>query len=112
MDPSKNPNLHPLSAVPSGMDHDPKADEEIIDQTRPDDQTNKDETELKPSEPVGRIPSQTADDPTQDTDLSTKIAYALDGTEFSPAEAEPGHKTKTEGITGASLAEEEANLKR
>ena len=76
MNPANNPLLHPLKGIPSGMDHDPHADEEVIDQTSP--RPSSDETELRPAS--GLIPSAVHPDPAQDNDLSTKIAYALEGT--------------------------------
>ncbi|WP_460636269.1 hypothetical protein [Larkinella harenae] len=86
MTPSQNPNLHPveektpLQDIPSGMDNDPNADEEIIDQTGPD--ASADKTELQPNDStVGRIPSQQEADPAQDENLNEKIAYALLGAE-------------------------------
>ncbi|MFC5408794.1 hypothetical protein ACFPMF_05715 [Larkinella bovis] len=86
MTPSQNPNLHPvkdtapLQAIPSGMDNDPNADEEIIDQTGPD--SSADETGLETNaNAVGRIPSQQTDDPASDENLNEKIAYALLGAE-------------------------------
>jgi hypothetical protein len=86
MTPSQNPTLHPvrnttpLEHIPSGMDNDPNADEEIIDQTGPS--TSEEETDLQPSPtPAGRIPSGLDDDPASDEKLSEKIAYALAGAE-------------------------------
>lgn len=86
MTPSHNPNLHPvkdaapLAEIPSGMDNDPHADEEIIDQTGP--QPSAAETELKPNaNSIGLIPSQQTHDPATDDNLNEKIAYAMNGTE-------------------------------
>jgi hypothetical protein len=85
MTPSQNPNLHPvkdtapLKDIPSGMDNDPNADEEIIDQTGPS--PSEEETDLEPTTTVGRIPSQQTDDPANDDFLNEKIAYALGGAE-------------------------------
>lgn len=86
MTPSQNPNLHPvredapLRAIPSGMDNDPNADEEIIDQTGPT--LSEEETDLQPAaNESGRIPSQQTDDPANDDFLNEKIAYALAGAE-------------------------------
>ena len=86
MTPSQNPNLHPLKDssalqdIPSGMDNDPNADEEIIDQTGP--APSADETTLEPNvNATGRIPSELDSDPSNDTNLNAKIAYALGGAE-------------------------------
>ncbi|GAB3919631.1 hypothetical protein [Larkinella terrae] len=86
MTPSQNPNLHPvkedapLKTIPSGMDNDPNADEEIIDQTGPE--PSAEETGLEPNlNSVGRIPSQQTEDPANDENLNEKIAYALAGAE-------------------------------
>ncbi|WP_421830526.1 hypothetical protein [Larkinella sp.] len=86
MTPSQNPNLHPvrettpLKDIPSDMDNDPNADEEVIDQTGPT--PSEEETDLQPSpKPSGRIPSGLEDDPSNDENLNEKIAYALVGAE-------------------------------
>ncbi|GAB3900547.1 hypothetical protein GCM10028803_23620 [Larkinella knui] len=86
MTPSQNPNLHPvkdtapLKDIPSGMDDDPNADEEIIDQTGPT--PSEEETDLEPNaNGVGRIPSEMDNDPANDDNLNQKIAYALAGAE-------------------------------
>lgn len=86
---------HPtdLAAIPSGMDNDPRADEEIIDQQQ---------GETTPS-------AQPSPDPDA---LANSIAYALDGSGTgqpgsTPVKGAPG-KVITEGTTGAGLDEEEA----
>ncbi|WP_128543989.1 hypothetical protein [Larkinella soli] len=109
MTPSQNPNLHPLKGVPSGMDNDPNADEEIIDQTAVT--PSSEETELEANDQaVGRIPSQQTSDPSSDEFLSEKIAYALAGAEPPIGDPEP-RKVTHEGITGASPEDEEEALK-
>jgi len=114
MTPANNPNLHPLQGVPSGMDNDPNADEEIIDQTGSDQTApypDSNETELQPNaNAVGLIPSQQTDDPAHDENLRQKIDYALSGAEPPFGDLAP-RKVVTEGTTGASLDEEEDNLK-
>ncbi len=84
-------------SVPSGMDNDPNADEEIIDQQRGDDRP----------QPAG-APRIAPDD------LADSIAYALDGSGPGPTNDTPnvsGHKVITEGITGAGPEEEEDALR-
>ena len=63
------------SHVPTGMEQDIRADEEIIDQTTPSSAAA-DETELQRA-PVVEQP--TAGDETPVDDLASSIAYALDG---------------------------------
>ena len=78
--------------IPSAMEQDTDADEEVINQ-----QAN----EIYPS-PV--------DNPTPIDDLSNSIAYALDGSGLGPTGHEPMDNPQnpiTEGITGASLEDEE-----
>ena len=80
-----------LAAIPSGMDNDPAADEQIINQ-------QKGET----------VPS---DQPASDHDqLANSIALAIDGSGIglpgsTPIVGEP-KKVITEGATGANLNEE------
>ena len=62
------------SHVPTGMEQDIRADEEIIDQTTPS--AAADETELQRA-PIAEQP--TAGDETPIDDLASSIAYALDG---------------------------------
>lgn len=79
--------------IPSDMDSDPRADEEVIDQ-RTDEQYPK---------PV-KAPKIAPDD------LADSVAYALDGSGPGPTNDTPnvsGHKVTTEGTTGAGLDEEE-----
>lgn len=83
-----------LAAIPSGMDNDPTADEQIIDQQQG-------ETLPSPSSPLAS------------DDLASSIAYALDGSGTglpgsTPVVGTDPGKVITEGITGAGLADEEA----
>lgn len=136
MTPSQNPNLHPLidtpqtgnqatdrpayrpeETVPSGMDNDPRADEEIIDQTTETDGgsdtklrfSDRVERPARPAETPGLIPAL-SDDPATDDRLSEKLAYALAGAEPPVGEPEP-RKVTHEGVTGASLEDEERDLR-
>lgn len=89
------PNPTDLAAIPSDMDNDPRADEEIIDQQQ---------GEATPT-------AQPAPDPDE---LANAIAYALDGSGTglpgsTPVKGSPG-KVITEGVTGAGLDEEEEAL--
>ena len=94
-----------LATIPTGMEHDPKADEQVIDQ----------QTGQQTSEAV-----QHADDPADADELANSIAYALDGSgpgpSNSPGPSSPGpssrvngeaHKVITEGVTGAGPEDEE-----
>ena len=90
----------PLRDVPSGLDNDPNADEEIINQQR-----DKTATDLELAD-VDQAPI-TADK------LSDNIAYALDGSGPGPTGAKlqvDEHKPISEGVTGAGPEDEEANL--
>lgn len=92
----------PLRNVPSGLDNDPNADEEIINQQR--DSKNTD-LELADSEQA----------PITASNLSDNIAYALDGSGPGPTGAQPQvdeHKPVSEGVTGAGPEDEEENLKK
>lgn len=100
------------SHVPTGMERDTRADEEIIDQTS--SSAAAEETELQ-SAPIEK-PAVGQETPIDD--LASSIAYALDGsgrgeigvTQLSRSSANTEHKVITEGTTGAGLNEEEANL--
>lgn len=86
------------SRIPSGMDNDPNADEEVINQ-----QTG--EEYPKPVEKSAKIVPD---------DLAASIAYALDGSGPGPTNDElnvSGHKVISEGITGAGPDDEEAALR-
>ena len=94
------------STVPTGMDNDPTADEEIINQQKdsglPQDEYPK--PVAKPSESAKIVPDNLAD----------SIAYALDGSGPGPTNDTPnvsGHKVITEGITGAGPEDEEDALR-
>ncbi|GAB3762601.1 hypothetical protein [Spirosoma pomorum] len=81
----------------TGMDSDPTADEEVINQQAG-------EKYPKPVEKPAKITPE---------DLSESIAYALDGSGPGPTKCAPqaeGHKVISEGITGANLEEEEEAL--
>lgn len=92
-------------SIPSGMDNDPHADEEVINQQAngpsPREQYPKPvEEPAQPGNPSKITPANLAD----------SIAYALDGSGPGPTNDTPnvsGHKVITEGITGASLDDEE-----
>ncbi len=89
-----------LRNVPSGLDNDPNADEEIINQQR--DKTATD-LELADADPA----------PIAADNLSDNIAYALDGSGPGPTGAKPQveeHKPISEGVTGAGPEDEEENL--
>lgn len=98
---STNDNsVRPLRDVPSGLDNDPNADEEIINQQRNKTATD---LELADSDPA----------PIAADNLSDNIAYALDGSGPGPTGAKPQveeHKPISEGITGAGPEDEEENL--
>ena len=86
------------SRVPSGMDNDPNADEEVIDQQAGEEYPK-----------AAEKPAKIAPD-----DLADSIAYALDGSGPGPMNEKPnvsGHKVITEGTTGAGLNDEEDALR-
>lgn len=86
------------SRVPSGMDNDPTADEEVIDQRAGEEYH-------KPVEKSAKLAPD---------DLAASIAYALDGSGPGPMNDKPnvsGHKVITEGTTGAGPEDEEAALR-
>lgn len=87
--------------VPTGMDNDPHADETVIDQQKGEEYPH----------PVEEAPESAKLAP---DNLADSIAYALDGSGPGPTNDAPnvsGHKVITEGITGASLEDEESNLR-
>ncbi|GAB3643535.1 hypothetical protein GCM10027423_41720 [Spirosoma arcticum] len=92
------------SQVPSGMDNDPHADEEVINQQA---------GEQYP-EPVEES-TQSSDSPKLAPDnLADSIAYALDGSGPGPTNDTPnvsGHKVITEGTTGHGPDDEEDALR-
>ena len=80
--------------VPSDMDSDPRADEEIIDQQRGDNRP-------QPADGSAITP----------IDLADSIAYTLDGSGPGPVNDTPnvlGREVITGGTTGAGLDEEDA----
>ena len=88
------------SQVPSGMDNDPNADEEIINQQAGEEYPK----------PVEEPDSNSGSSKIVPDNLADSIAYALDGSGPGPTNDTPnvsGHKIITEGITGASLEDEE-----
>lgn len=101
-----------LSNVPTGMENDPHADEQVIDQTN-QNASNVPE-EVNPS----GLEKPTAEEGTSPgDDLANALAYALDGSGVGMAGAPPAappvgdpQKLTSEGITGAGLSEEEDNI--
>ena len=94
---SSNQTGQDSSRVPTGMENDPHADEEIIDQHKNEPYP---ESVESPAQPPKIVPD----------DLADSIAYAIDGSGPGPTNDTPnvsGHKTITEGITGAGLRDEE-----
>jgi hypothetical protein len=90
------------SHVPTGMDNDPNADEEIIDQQVDDSSPQKQYP--KPADTPKIVPDNLAD----------SIAYALDGSGPGPTNDTPnvsGHNVITKGITGADLDDEEETMR-
>lgn len=88
------------SDIPSNMDNDPNADEEIINQQAGEHYP---EPVQEDAESAKIAPDNLAD----------SIAYAIDGSGPGPTGDTPnvsGHKVITEGITGAGLDEEEDDL--
>lgn len=101
------PDAPDLSAVPSGMDNDPRADEEIINQ-QDNEMHPADQSSTAPKEGLASLNNSSRQD------ISNAIANALDGSGIgivgsTPQIGEP-QKIITEGITGASLEDEEENL--
>lgn len=98
--------------IPSGMDNDPGADEQVIDQTG--SSTSNVPGDVNPS----GIEKPTADEGTTPIDdLANALAYALDGSGTGLAGAPPAapsvgdpQKVTNEGITGAGLDDEEDAL--
>jgi hypothetical protein len=83
--------------VPSGMDNDPNADEEVINQN---DGLSPREEYPKPVEQSAKIAPD---------NLADSIAYALDGSGPGPTNDKPnvsGHKVISKGITGAGPEDE------
>ena len=85
------------ASVPTGMENDPNADEEIIDQ-------RKGEQYPEPVEPTTEPPKIAPDN------VADSIAYAIDGSGPGLTNDAPnvsGHKTITKGVTGAGVDDEE-----
>lgn len=113
-----------MGSVPSGMDYDPRADEEVIDQQAngstpeaqnpaPAEQPAYGSTQALPQNESLQTGDILPSAIHEDNDLSSAIAYALDGSGPGPTATEPTgpeRKVITEGITGAGPAEEEDNL--
>ncbi|MBO0930098.1 hypothetical protein [Fibrella aquatilis] len=98
-----------LKNVPTGMETDPNADEQVIDQTA-DGLTKDQPTEVNPS----GIEKPKAGEETPADDLANALAYALDGSGVGLAGAPPAaptvgtpQKVITEGNTGAGPTDEE-----
>lgn len=94
--PGMDSGQHAIDTVPTGMENDPNADEEVI---------NQDASQQYP-EPVndGKEPKLAPDK------LADSIAYALDGSGPGPTNDTPnvsGHDIITEGTSGAGPEEEE-----
>lgn len=86
----------PVETIPTGMETDPHADEEVINQRT-------DGEYPEPVQPPGESAKIAPDD------LADSIAYALDGSGPGPTNAQPnvsGHSVITEGTTGSGLDEE------
>ncbi|MCX6215248.1 hypothetical protein [Spirosoma sp.] len=91
------------SRVPTGMENDPTADEEVINQQG--DDSSSQNTYPEPVEKSAKIAPD---------DLAASIAYALDGSGPGPTNDKSnvsGHKVISEGITGAGPEEEEDDLR-
>ena len=98
-----------LKNVPTGMETDPNADEQVIDQTA-DGLTNEQPAEVNPSE----VEESKAGEETAADDLTNALAYALDGSGTGLAGAPPVAPTVgsvqsviNEGTTGAGEKEEQ-----
>ncbi|CCH00091.1 hypothetical protein FAES_2082 [Fibrella aestuarina BUZ 2] len=105
-----------LKNVPTGMETDPEADEQVIDQTGDNDQTGAEANRPDDINPSG-IEKPEAGNETPMDDLANALAYAIDGSGTGVAGAPPvapvegeEQKVKTEGITGAGHDDEERNL--
>ncbi len=105
-------NPKDLSNVPTGMESDPGADEQVIDQTG--ESTSGLPEDVNPS----GLEKPTAEEGTSPgDDLANALAYALDGSGTGMAGAPPAappvgdpQKITSEGVTGAGPEDEEENL--
>ncbi|MEZ0542775.1 hypothetical protein [Fibrella arboris] len=101
-----------LRNVPTGMENDPNADEQVIDQTN--QETTNVPDDINPS----GLEKPTAEEgTTPGDDLANALAYALDGSGVGMAGAPPAappvgdpQKVTSEGITGAGLDDEAEGL--
>ena len=98
-----------LSDVPTGMENDPRADEQVIDQTN--QSTNNVPDDVNPSG-LEKPPAEEGTSPGDD--LANALAYALDGSGIGMAGAPPAappvgdpQKVTSEGVTGAGLDDED-----
>ncbi|ARK09112.1 hypothetical protein A6C57_01590 [Fibrella sp. ES10-3-2-2] len=101
-----------LRNVPTGMENDPNADEQVINQTG--EYTTNVPEDINPS----GLEKPTAEEGTEPLDdLANALAYALDGSgtgiagapPVAPSVGEP-QKVTTQGTTGARPDDEEADL--
>ncbi|WP_461085323.1 hypothetical protein [Spirosoma flavus] len=94
------------SQVPTGMENDPNADEEVINQQNGEQYPKPaDHADALAQPDVEQLPSDK---------LADSIAYALDGSTPGLTNDKPnvsGHKVITEGTTGAGPEDEEENLR-
>lgn len=108
-----------LKNVPTGMETDPEADQQVIDQTGDDTQSEADAARPDDVNPSG-IEKPSAGEETPMDDLANALAYAIDGSGTGVAGAPPiapsvgeVQKVKTEGgTTGASHDDEEEHLSK
>ncbi|MBD2702757.1 hypothetical protein IC229_19070 [Spirosoma sp. BT702] len=103
---SSEPTGTNSSHVPTGMENDPNADEEVIDQ-QADEQYPKpaDQADALAQPDVAQLPPDK---------LADSIAYALDGSTSGLTNDTPNvatHKIITEGMTGAGPEDEEEDLR-
>ena len=108
----RSDDAQPVDSVPSVMDNDPNADEEVINQNANQQYPEPIQKEDNPDgEPIAQAePAKLTPD-----NLAASIAYALDGSGPGLISEKPnvpgGHKVISEGITGAGPEDEEAALK-
>ena len=92
------------------MDNDPNADEEIIDQQAGGRNAASPSLRDEYPKPVEVPDLNSGSSKIVPDNLADSIAYALDGSGPGPTNDTPnvsGHKVITEGVTGASLDDEE-----
>lgn len=99
---SNDSSYRSADAVPTGMENDPNADEEVIDQDAGEQYPKSvKKEEHSPEDIQAKLTSD---------NLADSIAYALDGTGPGPMNEKPnvsGHDVITEGTSGAGPEEEE-----